>query len=101
MSERSLEFPASDCAKRDLVASEGNFNAVKPKGITEADRVVPRVGVQIDPARQPDGILRQEGPIAGILPTTSPRTGFTQLLKGLSVEAVRHWPECGHIGACR
>ena len=38
------------------------FDVPQPERITEPNRVVAGVGIQIDPARQPDGILRQEGP---------------------------------------
>jgi hypothetical protein len=34
----------------------------QPERIRERDRIIASVGVQIDPARQPDGILRQEPP---------------------------------------
>jgi len=53
----------------------------QPKRITEPNRVVPRIRIQIDPARQPDGILRQEGPMTAslvgppILAHSSPRKG--------------------------
>jgi len=34
---------------------------LQPKRITETDGVIASISIQIDPARQPDGILRQEG----------------------------------------
>ncbi len=34
-------------------------------GITERDRVVPRIRIQVDPAREPDGILGEEAPFGG------------------------------------
>ena len=48
-----------------LLAGDDDVLRGEPKRITEADRVAAGVGIQIDPARQPDGILRQEAPMLG------------------------------------
>ena len=57
VSERSLYL--EDLAV--TVPSKRAFN--EPKRIRKRDRVIPRVRVQINPAREPDGILGQKPPI--------------------------------------
>ena len=64
----------------------------QPKRITEADRVVAGVGIQVHPAREPDGILRQERPLfRGRNPTGIPTLFYA------------HIPEAANplVGQCR